>query len=215
MLHWPLPLVLPLPVSISYQLSNLARMLPCYFVLHAVNSDPHSSTPPPPDPTHPQAPPTNPSLSQQPPTSTTLQPLPSQTAGSAQPVPPPSLVVSTSSGSHVPPPTPSLGVGGQTRDPQEAKVDTIPTSVWESNRMVSSSSGDPGVKGHHGMVNGNAMASPTGIRVHQANGVTSSLTEHRHYRFSIDLRSLQNVTLEPGIKCYLRYALVCTYAHPS
>ncbi len=29
-------------------------------------------------------------------------------------------------------------------------------------------------------------------------------SEHRHYRFSVDLRTLHNLTLEPGIKCYLR-----------
>ena len=29
-------------------------------------------------------------------------------------------------------------------------------------------------------------------------------SEHRHYRFSIDLRTLHNSSMEPGIKCYLR-----------
>ena len=29
-------------------------------------------------------------------------------------------------------------------------------------------------------------------------------SEHRHYKFSIDLRGMQNLTLTPGIKCYLR-----------
>ena len=189
-------------------------------ILHTVNSDPRSSTPPPPPDHahhhHHQAPPTDPSPPQPHTSTAPLRPRPPQTAGSALPIPPPSLVATTSSGSHVPPPTPSLGVGGQTRGPQEAKVDTI---LWGSNRMMS---GDPGVKGHHGGVNRNAVVSPTGGKVHQGNGMASSLgggaslssSQHRHYRFSIDLRSLQDVALEPGVKCYLRYALVSVCACP-
>lgn len=44
---------------------------------------------------------------------------------------------------------------------------------------------------------------------HHGNKTADSSSEHRHYKFSIDLRTLHNLSLEPGIKCYLRYVPIC------
>ena len=54
-----------------------------------------------------------------------------------------------------------------------------------------------------------ASGDHTSMGVALGNKTVDSSTEHRHYKFSIDLRNFHNLSLEPGIKCYLRYVCQC------
>lgn len=82
-------------------------------------------------------------------------------------------------------------------------TDTTPTSQVV-NGIANGKPGPSFVDGQAHHISQAVICSPAGV-----GGVAeaSDVNEHRHYRFSIDLRSLQNSTLEAGFKYYLRYGM--------